>query len=292
MCRVNPELIWPHIVAENPNNPTWDMVKPKWRRTYFGPLVDFPGMCPICRKKYDHRSKFPFGEGFERTQDSSSGLFGFKPKQVEDEEVDELAVFLGQTSLSRCHGWQEKQLTTTALPFEDLNVFIAAWAELCEPKTEERYSNEECYWDNIAGLVMAVRKAMVRRPRRNRLQEGDWVVGYMHRSVKQQKEKGKEKENRKEVGEVVGDQKLDSDAVKEEPALRTLQALQASPDSRGSQALQPIQVPKQEIYKRITVSGTKRRVCKMRKCTFETDLGNMKEGDLVAVWVIPEKLLK
>ncbi|CCX04632.1 Protein of unknown function [Pyronema omphalodes CBS 100304] len=106
MCRVNPELIWPHIVAENPNNPTWDMVKPKWRRTYFGPLVDFPGMCPICRKKYDHRSKFPFGEGFERTQDSSSGLFGFKPKQVEDEEVDELAVFLGQTSLSRCHGWQ------------------------------------------------------------------------------------------------------------------------------------------------------------------------------------------
>lgn len=120
---------------------------------------------------------------------------------------------------------------------------------------------------------------MVRRPRRNRLQEGDWVVGYMHRSVKQQKEKGKEKENRKEVGEVVGDQKLDSDAVKEEPALRTLQALQASPDSRGSQALQPIQVPKQEIYKRITVSGTKRRVCKMRKCTFETYVPFM-EGHL------------
>jgi hypothetical protein len=227
------------------------------------------------------------------------------------------------TTLSDSHLPSEKEFTTTALPWEDPNTIIAAWAEPCEPKTEarkERYSSEEYYWDNMAGLVMAVRKAMVRTPRRNRLEEGDWVVGYMHRSIMQkEREKEDRQEKRKDEahgGEVVGDQKMDmnfvtdgmdSDAAKVE---LDLQALQAEPDLRASQAAP---VPTHERYKRITVSGTKRRVYKDAEMYFQDvypfyggtseavgemeiwscrDLGNMKEGDLVTVWVIPEKLMK
>ncbi|KAI5807767.1 hypothetical protein BZA77DRAFT_363013 [Pyronema omphalodes] len=126
----------------------------------------------------------------------------------------------------------EKQSTTTSLPSEDPNTIIAAWAEPCEPKTEarkERYPSEECYWDNLAGLITAARKAMVWTPRRNRLEDGDWMVGYMHRNIIQkEKEKGEDGAHEDEVVESL---KININAGTDGINLHPSQALQAAPQT-------------------------------------------------------------
>ncbi|CCX11667.1 Protein of unknown function [Pyronema omphalodes CBS 100304] len=119
MCRVAPEHIWPHLVAEHPVEKSWEQVKePNFSHTEYGSfekfsgsynagLVEFPGMCPICHKN-DRRPKWNFGDNWEKTQDPSSGWLGFKTKTIE-EEVDELADLMGAASLDRHAGWQEPE---------------------------------------------------------------------------------------------------------------------------------------------------------------------------------------
>ncbi|KAI5796700.1 hypothetical protein FPQ18DRAFT_302890 [Pyronema domesticum] len=81
MCRVDPEIYWRYVTAENEYNPTFEQVHKTNHYVYlrnhrpYGPLISFKGCCPICRPK-DHRRK-PL---LWRTQDPSIGSLSWKSK--------------------------------------------------------------------------------------------------------------------------------------------------------------------------------------------------------------------
>ncbi|KAI5819135.1 hypothetical protein BZA77DRAFT_351216 [Pyronema omphalodes] len=83
MCRIDPELYWHYLLAENENNPTFEQAHKAnhyvWLRNHrpYGPLVAFDGCCPFCRPD-DGKAKPPHW----RSLVPSTGRFSVNFKEL------------------------------------------------------------------------------------------------------------------------------------------------------------------------------------------------------------------
>ncbi|KAI5811889.1 hypothetical protein BZA77DRAFT_347432 [Pyronema omphalodes] len=103
-----PAHSWPNPVAADPNTSTRDNVTTRSGYTYYDPLADFPPIYSVYHTPYEHRQEFPDSFNDGRSQDPATEFMSYEPRQVTDEEIDELAVYLGRLSLDRHHGWVEE----------------------------------------------------------------------------------------------------------------------------------------------------------------------------------------